>query len=311
MFHSSTPCALFLSQMETLRSLLPGVRDGKPLDVHDARVATRRIRELLHFANGSSTKGDELMQMFRKVGCALGRVRDADVRIAVLTAMESRLPAAAPWLVAVRQTQERDRLKLIRAVVKKLEGLGIDNLIEPIRPGAGARGLFGSAAWRSELTRRLATRGRAAAEAIVHATGVYFPNRVHAARIALKKLRYAMEVVGERARSGLDGDLRALEEAQDILGDLHDRQALLDDLPSGDSLDGQPADPNVAVVRQLLEAEIQELHERYLTRREDLLQIARRAQSIRMRTRWALPSLVTAGALALGTGAVAAAKHSD
>ena len=74
-----------------------------PQGVHDARIATRRIREVLpltiewqrHVAD------DDLYRRFRRVGRALGGVRDADVRLSLLKRLESRIPGSAPSLVVV------------------------------------------------------------------------------------------------------------------------------------------------------------------------------------------------------------------
>jgi hypothetical protein len=47
MFRSATPIAFFQQQTQILRSHLPGVLDGRRDTIHDARIATRRIREVL------------------------------------------------------------------------------------------------------------------------------------------------------------------------------------------------------------------------------------------------------------------------
>jgi len=47
--------------------------------------------------------------------------------------------------------------------------------------------------WRHEVRRQVDEHAEHATDAITHATRVYFPNRLHEARIALKKFRYAAE----------------------------------------------------------------------------------------------------------------------
>jgi CHAD domain-containing protein len=312
-FSSPTPSTLLIAQIETLRSHLSGVRDGAANSVHDARIATRRIRELLHVEeDSSSTRADELRSRFKKTARALGRVRDADVRIEMLAALEERIPHAAPWLVTVRQAQERNRLHLMRRLIKRLERSEIDGLIEHVagRHGSAghlhriALGALGGGRWRRNLTLTLARRAGVAADAIEHATGVYFPKRVHAARIALKKLRYAMETANDIGRDGLEAPLRDLKKGQDVLGDLHDRHTLIVELQPAEPGDGAPPDPFMPLVRQVLEAEIEKLHARYIGRRERLLEICRQAQTVSVGRVNSLPSLVTAGALALGTGLI-------
>ena len=53
------------------------------------------------------------------------------------------------------------------------------------------------------------------------------PERVHRVRIAVKKLRYVVELSEELARLPPSGELRRLSRAQSLLGRLHDRQVLL------------------------------------------------------------------------------------
>src|SRR6185436_17783847 len=117
--------------------------------------------------------------------------------------------------------------------VKRLERLEIERELARLGSGVGQHprfwiGLTGSC--RRQLRQLMAERAHAAAAAVAHATGVYFPNRVHAARIAIKKCRYAAEIAAETGIF-VDGSLiRDLKKAQDVLGNLHDRQTLIDEL---------------------------------------------------------------------------------
>jgi len=110
-----------------LRDLLPGVRDGRADSVHDARIATRRIRAVLPLMHEWQRRpvADDLSASFKRTGRALGRVRDADVRIGLLRHLEPRLPVAAASLVRLREWQERSRLRRTRKLVKTLEALDI------------------------------------------------------------------------------------------------------------------------------------------------------------------------------------------
>ena len=97
--------SLLREEVATLESYLSAVRDGDPEVIHQARVATRRIRELLPLtAEGRrSDTVDELADEFRSVGRSLGAVRDADVQTALLRSLETRIPGATPTLVLLRQ----------------------------------------------------------------------------------------------------------------------------------------------------------------------------------------------------------------
>lgn len=303
MFRTRTPHALLLSQLATLHSLLPDVRDGRPAAVHDARVATRRIRELVSLARpAAAARADDLVDLFRNMGRALGRVRDADARIDVLSALESRIPHAAPWLVTVRQQQERERLRLMRRGLKRLERLGVEALAcDARRRGSPFVVLFTTySRWRVHLGRTIVARSGAALEALTHAAGVYFPNRLHNARIALKKLRYAAEIAHETGTEDLASALNELKKAQDILGDLHDRQSLLDDTQAVDAGDPPKPDPAASLVRDVLEAEIRELHETYLKRRDAVVEACLRLQARPVGIDVFRP-IAAAGALVIGS----------
>ena len=135
------------------------------------------------------------------------------------------------------------------------------------------RRLFGG--WDYLVRRTIADRAAGAREAIVHATGVYFPKRAHRARIAIKKFRYATEIAAATGVWNAWGIIRELKKAQELLGRLHDRQELLDTLPAADDA---PEPAQIQLLTQVLEAEASDLHCRYLARRHRLLDAASAAQ---------------------------------
>jgi CHAD domain-containing protein len=311
MLTSPTPSTLFVDQVHTLRSQLPAVLDGAATGIHDARVSTRRIRELLQVAERSlPCRADELRSRFKKMGRALGRVRETDVHIEMLAALETQIPSAAPWLMSVRREHQTKRLKRVRSLIKRLEQLGMAALLDAaIANDWGLRRLllrlFDVGRWQPAIAQTVRERALAAEGAIEHATGVYFPNRVHTARIAVKKLRYGMEVAAALGDASSRSQLRDLKKTQDVLGDLHDRQTLLDALTALPEEDGEAYKAFVTHVRPALEAERDDFHNRYLARRERLLQIARDAHVRHRFSNLASASLITAGALALSTSAYA------
>jgi CHAD domain-containing protein len=151
--------------------------------------------------------------------------------------------------------------------------------------------------WDRRLRRAVAERAADAREAIVHATGVYFPKRTHKARIAIKKFRYATEIAAATGLWNAREILRELKKGQDLLGRVHDRQELLDSLPAGDDTDPEGSGrEQIELVAQVVEAEAHDLHGRYLSRREGLLEAARAAERAVSRPR--LPIWPAAGLLA-------------
>src|SRR6185503_3920935 len=142
MFQSATPIAFFQQQINILQSQMPGLLDGRLDSIHDARIATRRIREVLPLTHEWQRRhaADDLFERFKRAGRSLGKVRDADVRIELLRYLESRIPHAAPSLVLVRQRQERERLALMRGLLKRFERLGIGEELNRLSSGAAWRG---------------------------------------------------------------------------------------------------------------------------------------------------------------------------
>ena len=307
MFRVVTPYTLLHQQVCELRRNLPGVFDGQASSIHDARVATRRVREVLPLVADRRQTLADLAERFRQMGRSLGRVRDADVRIELLASLEGLIPHAAPSVLLVRQRHERERLDRMRRLIKRFERLDVAELLDELHEGGLRRGWLSSWAagrgvWRRELLRTLGERSVTAAEAIAHATGVYFPNRVHAARIAIKKLRYALEIAQDTGLIDGTDAIDGLKKGQDVLGNLHDRQELIDELGQGDSTRSPvAAAEQIGLVIQLVEAECRQLHHRYLTRRTRLIQICLMGHS-RNGVHPRLGPAVTVGAVALSSG---------
>jgi len=111
------------------------------------------------------------------------------------------------------------------------------------------------------------------------AGAVYLPERLHAVRIALKKLRYSVEMATEAAGQRSSADVRTLRRAQDTLGRLHDLQVLIDRIRQ---MQASLVPPHVTVWHGLdrlvtaLENDCRRLHARYMRQRARLDAIAAR-----------------------------------
>jgi hypothetical protein len=95
---------------------------------------------------------------------------------------------------------------------------------------------------------------------------------MHKARIALKKLRYAAEVACQTGVFNAEPPMRILKKGQDTLGELHDRDSVLDELR--DEAGRQSGDVQTAELRPIVrfvEAEQSDLYRRFLRRRDGLL----------------------------------------
>jgi CHAD domain-containing protein len=266
-----TPYTLLHDEIHGLRGRLTGVFDGDVESIHAARVATRRIRELLPLLVERTPAGaGEVEQQFRDMHRSLGRVRDVDVHRQLIEYVQHRIGPAVPSFVSVAATQHQRRGRLARKLIKQIERVEVDRLFDALEHLASAgRRWWRSDTWSVRLERALVQRARAARGAIDRATGIYFPNRLHDARIAMKKLRYAMEIAQRLRLVHRDQPIKYLRKTQDILGELHDRHMLPNEL----ARDGLVPKSELQIVEQLLAAEIDDLHRRYLARRSRLIEL--------------------------------------
>jgi CHAD domain-containing protein len=288
-----SPFAAFLdANARTLLTLLPALRDGRVDAVHDARVATRRLRAALGILEpgGDHSHLDEAAQLARRTARALGRVRDLDVALALLDDLERRAPSAAQAAAFCRQELVRDRTAARRRLVKKLDGLPLGRLPMLLRTGVPrlGHGLAVQARERADGVRR----------AVEHASGVYFPRRAHAARIEIKKLRYLIEFHDPSDTAAL----KVLRKAQEILGDIQDRQVVQAMVAS--LRDAQPSQQvDLAPLLSMLEAECVVLYDRFIERRADLLAVCERLASAQPigRPRLVAGTLLSASAVVAGS----------
>jgi CHAD domain-containing protein len=143
---------------------------------------------------------------------------------------------------------------------------------------AAAKGSGGSRRDPKRVARahlRAARRAMRLREAIESAAALYLPDRLHEVRIAVKKLRYAMEVSRELSGSRALARLRTLKEAQDLLGHMHDHEVLITRVRAI-----QSSTPNLRLSGDLdklvrrLETEARQIHGQYVALRKKLLAIA-------------------------------------
>jgi CHAD domain-containing protein/adenylate cyclase class IV len=233
--------------LSALAQAEPVARLGEDVEgVHRMRVATRRMRATFRlFADAFPPKKlERALSFMRKMGSELGRVRDLDVMLEQLPALSREVPQiVAADLEPLRELlvefhgRERRRLvawlssapRLARAQAFQRFATGV-----PLRlRGAAARPLREVAPVLLEsATQRVFRRG-----AQVRKNSP--PERLHALRIAAKRLRYTAEALAELYGEDLARCLRRMVKLQDVLGaynDAHVAQAVLSrwiDTPQG------------------------------------------------------------------------------
>jgi CHAD domain-containing protein len=109
---------------------------------------------------------------------------------------------------------------------------------------------------------------------------MYRSSDLHDVRIAVKKLRYGVELSQEAGLGGTRTDLTTLTATQDVLGRLHDLEVLIEwarDAQASSTPPELTTWRGLASLVRALENECRLLHARYLSSRAKLLGICDRA----------------------------------
>jgi CHAD domain-containing protein len=285
---------------------VPAALDGDSHAVHEARVASRRVRETLPVvgADLDDKVVRKLRRRIRRVTRGLGPVRELEVALAWATARRPRAEGAHAtprdeerWPVEpdAHRTREqleaflRERLDEARARLRKLlDAERVERWLEQIEglEEALAESRAG-VAWRSELADRLERRAARLQTALDEAGLLFVAERLHAVRIALKRLRYAVELAGELRVASTAATVRGLKEVQDVLGALHDHDVLMGYVTAAAEQPGLDASSRdgLLALNGALESERHTLHARFLARRSALVRLHDRAIDVAARAR--------------------------
>jgi CHAD domain-containing protein len=215
--------AALAAQVAELRRHDPGTRLGHdPEELHDLRVATRRLRAILRAARPlldpewTASLRDEL----RWLAGALGPVRDLDVLIerlrAELELLEpSERRAAARFLALLGEERESARVAMLAA----MSGDRYFALLDRLEAAAAALPVREADVTLAEIAAREFARLRRAVRALPADPP---DDELHDVRIRGKRARYAAElaegVVGKPARRFV----RAAKRFQDVVGEHQD-----------------------------------------------------------------------------------------
>lgn len=276
----TTPSELLIRQRLTaVTKGLPGTRNGDVSSLHHTRVATRRLREALPLV-ASGSRGRKLEKTVRRLTRALGPVRELDVALLTLDEFErlDDVPRAA--ITKLRQVVTEERRLLHDEMCRRLGKIDLEKLrthaVAAARKVKAPRGSLADPARLAAADQRSARRAVGLRAAIENASSIYVPDRLHEVRIAVKKLRYGMEIARELRRSHATVRIRTLKEAQDLLGRMHDLEVLI---ARTRAVQGASSAPNLRVSAHLdklvrrLENECRQLHGQYMASRNKLLAI--------------------------------------
>jgi CHAD domain-containing protein len=267
-------------QGQALVRHLRGARRGEARAVHQARVASRRLREALPAALGA---GPDVGRLdcggdVRRVTRALGAIREIQVTLREF----DREAAARAWdpagVARLREHLTAERGRRLRAARAKLNRLELKRVAGQVRALAEVCDGCDASAWRTRLSGRLRKRARRFAEALRAVGTLYVPEPLHRVRIAAKKLRYTLELVRAATRAPVGRDLAALRRLQDLLGHLRDLQVLQEHLRVvAARTDERAVSTALDDIHRELDAECRLLHAKFLVRIDRLLAVADRA----------------------------------
>jgi CHAD domain-containing protein len=263
--------------------MLQGLDEGDVHALHQARVASRRLREILPVLQVNADVARRLGRKLRKVTQRLGAVRELDVLSLLIDELQAsgRYDTQALRRVASAIGEERAHAReklLAKLPTEELHRIAgkLNKVAGDLKTGKSSRG------WRWAVEARVTHRASVLKDALADAGALYLPERLHAVRIAVKKLRYASEVSVEASGLKTKGELRSLKRGQDILGRLHDMQVLLDRVRQ---LQASLTPPDVTMWRKLdtlttaLENDCRRLHARFMRQRTVVLTVCDRSAS--------------------------------
>jgi len=207
-----------------------------PEAIHDMRVASRRLQEVLRlvFAEDPRLKG--LIRDIRRARRVQSGVRDLDV-------MTQRLRGAAKGasrdaqeaLRFAQQTIASRRRQRHRKMVKALKALDLGRLhtdtegLMSFRRQGRPR-VSGPAISRAQVEQRaqaqIAARADAFQKAVSTARGSLKPEDLHSARVAGKRLRYLLEISDELQIGSFRRQIARMRAIQQALGGWHDLEVL-------------------------------------------------------------------------------------
>ncbi|KQR16568.1 CHAD domain-containing protein [Cellulomonas sp. Leaf334] len=237
------------AQVERLLAAVPGVRAGDDGAVHDARVATRRLRAALSVYRPVLDREvtDPLRDELAELGHVLGAARDAYVEG---HALGSRLAREDPSLVVgpverrVEEDRSAARLLAQDRVDAWLASARFDELVATLAQElpAGPRASRSPGKLLPRRARRAWDRLDGAMELAATARAEDRDEALHEVRKAARRARYASEVAAAVVGAPARRSAKRAHRVQEILGTQHDavtRQETLRRLAHQADLDGE------------------------------------------------------------------------
>lgn len=221
------------AQSRTISLYLASALDGRVDALRRTRVASRRLRESLAVIAAVGLRVDtaRIEREARRLTRALGPVREIDVALQQFDLAARRHRWPRDRRAAVRRSLETLRDRRRRRMTQSLRRFDRAALVARCRQAAEViTAATDMRAWWHALSERIRARATDVTNAIDACGTIYDPERLHTVRIAIKKLRYALEFAGGMPGIALADTIAALIHAQNRFGQLHDVQMLKADI---------------------------------------------------------------------------------
>ena len=258
--------------------------------LHRTRIASRRLREVLPVLQLDAQTTRKLRRRLRRATRQLGQVRDFDVLISLVTELLRDRRHSRVALMALQAELKEARADACAALETKLPAQKLQKLarrlkritkhVEPDEESDSRHPKRRNRASIWALDALVVRRAALVREAVTAAGTVYNPQALHDVRVAVKKLRYAVELLSEAREERETSEVSLLKTTQNLLGRLHDVQVLIE---HARRLQGAPTVPErssselVALVR-ILERDCRQLHARYIRGGQKLLALVSRLE---------------------------------
>src|SRR5687768_1025057 len=186
MEHSALSVALLRQRLVSLLKAMPAAQAGDRMSVHQARVASRRLRQALPLlgVRADADALDRADKRVRRITRALGPVRELDVTLLLLAELSQKGAAPARAIARVRAAVAEERLERRREMLAAIKPSKLDKLRKRlVRVAAPTSHPVGKGSALAEAQAQGAARAADLRAAIEHAGGIYLADRLHRVRV--------------------------------------------------------------------------------------------------------------------------------
>ncbi len=219
-------------QFATFRSLVQSLRRKVKKDnIHDVRVAVRRINALLDLLRETVPVPDasRLRKRLKKCMKSVGDLRDTQVQRALVDDLADTLPDASVYGRELKQREKKLRRRA-RRDMRDVHLRSLRRLKDKIQAQLAPH-------WSHHLQERQRSQAMGGVDrafsTVVEARrrlDVTHPETVHAMRVAFKKFRYMVEVLQPLLSGVGKSQLASMHAFQGMMGDIHDLDVLTRDV---------------------------------------------------------------------------------